>query len=101
MKVHEIAHCRTGDKGDYSIVTAIVYDRKNYSFLKERLTAQKVKYLYRELAEGNVTRYECENTGMLIFEMERALGGGVTRSLRHDGHGKNLSNALMEFEMGD
>ena len=99
MKVHEIAHCRSGDKGDFSILAAIVYDRKNYSLLKERLTAQKVKTFFNELVAGNVTRYECENVGMLIFEMEHALGGGITRSLRHDGHGKNMSSALMEVEL--
>ena len=99
MKVHEIAHCRAGDKGDFSTLAAIVYDRKNYAYLKERLTVQKMKNLYREIVEGEITRYECESVGMLLFEMAHALGGGVTRSLRHDGHGKNMSSALMELEL--
>jgi len=101
MKLHNIAHSRSGDKGDISLVTAIVYDQKDYDFLRERLTIEVVKKKYGNLVEGQITRYECENLGMLIFEMERALGGGVTRSLRHDGHGKNMSNAMMDIELGD
>jgi hypothetical protein len=101
MKLNKIAHSRSGDKGDYSLVTAIVYDQKDYEIIREKLTVALVKKKYGDLVEGTITRFECPNLGMLIFQMERALGGGVTRSLRHDGHGKNMSNAMMDIDLPD
>jgi hypothetical protein len=101
MKVHDIAHCRSGDKGDYSLVSVIVYDMKNYEKILKHLTVDKVKKQYGDRVQGKIVRHEMPKTGICIFEMEHALGGGVVRTLRHDGHGKNVSYAMLEIELPD
>ena len=99
MKVREIAHSRTGDKGDYSVISVICYDPKDYGFLKERLTADLVKETYCEICLGRVTRYEVPNLGAMIFELEHALGGGVTRTLAIDPHGKSLCSVMLDIDL--
>lgn len=99
MKLLEIAHSRTGDKGNISNISLIVYDEKDYELLKEKVTAEKVKEYFKDIVHGEVVRYELPNLGALNFVMDKALGGGVTRSLALDKHGKSLSAALLEMEI--
>lgn len=99
MKLLEIAHSRTGDKGNISNISLIAYDEKDYELLKEKVTAQKVKEYFKDIVYGEVVRYELPNLGALNFVMDKALGGGVTRSLALDKHGKSLSSALLEMEI--
>ena len=101
MKVHKIAHCRSGDKGDFSLVSVIVYDMKDYQRILKHLTVDKVKKQYGDRVQGRIVRHEMPKIGACIFEMEHALGGGVVRTLRHDGHGKNVSYAMMEIELAE
>lgn len=101
MKLREIAHSRTGDKGDISVISVIVYDEKNYTKIKEEVTVEKVKKQFVNIVKGKITRYEIESLGALNFVMENALGGGVTRSLAIDPHGKSLSSLLLEIELSD
>ncbi|WP_304206812.1 hypothetical protein [Fusobacterium perfoetens] len=99
MKLLEIAHSRTGDKGNISNISLIAYDEKDYELLKEKVTAEKVKEYFKDIVHGEVVRYELPNLGALNFVMDKALGGGVTRSLALDKHGKSLSAALLEMEI--
>ncbi|OOM74906.1 hypothetical protein CLPUN_36330 [Clostridium puniceum] len=99
MKLREIAHSRTGDKGNISVISVIAYDEKNYRKLKEKVTIEKVKKQFEHIVKGKITRYEIESLGALNFVMENALGGGVTRSLSIDPHGKSLSSLLLEIEI--
>lgn len=99
MKLREIAHSRTGDKGNISIISLIAYDKKDYLHLLEKVTAEKVSAYFGEIVKGKVTRYELPKLGALNFVMEDALGGGVTRSLALDMHGKTLGFALLEMEI--
>ena len=99
MKLKEIAHSRTGDKGNISIISVIAYKQKDYVLLKEKVTAEKLKDYFKEIVHGKITRYEIESIGALNFVMEDALGGGVTRSLAIDMHGKTLGSALLEMEI--
>jgi len=99
MKLLEIAHSRTGDKGNISNISLIVYDEKDYSLICEKVTAEKVKEYFKDIVKGVVTRYEVPNLCALNFVMDGALGGGVTRSLSVDKHGKSLSSALLEMEI--
>ena len=101
MKLHEIAHCRTGDKGDSSTMAVIAFDQKDYPKLEKYLTCEMIKEYYSELVHGEVKRYPLPKLGMLIFELEHALGGGVTRTLRLDIHGKNNSYAMLEIDLPD
>lgn len=99
MKLWDIAHSRTGDKGNISNISLIAYDSKDYELLKDRVTAEKVKEHFRGIAKGDVVRYELPNIYALNFVMQAALGGGVTRSLSLDMHGKALSSYLLNMEI--
>lgn len=99
MKLKEIAHSRTGDKGNISIISVIAYKQEDYPLLKEKITEKKLKEYFKDIVHGKITRYEIESIGALNFVMEDALGGGVTRSLAIDMHGKTLGSALLEMEV--
>jgi len=99
MKLREIAHSRTGDKGDTSNISLIAYDAKHYPLILREVTAARVREHFAELARGEVSRYEMPTIGALNFVLRRALGGGVTRSLALDAHGKSLSSALLDMEI--
>ena len=99
MKLKEICHSRTGDKGDISNISLIPWNEADYPMLKEQVTAQRVKEYCSEICLGKVTRYEADGICALNFVMEQALGGGVLRSLAMDKHGKSLSSALLEMEL--
>lgn len=99
MKLREIAHSRTGDKGNTSNISLICYDEANYGLIKERVTAQRVKEYFADIVQGDVVRYEMPNIAALNFVMYQALGGGVTRTLALDIHGKSLGSALMNMDI--
>ena len=99
MKLREIAHSRPGDKGNISVISVIAYKPEDFPMIKEKVTAQAVKDYFKEIVHGKVTRYELPNIHALNFVMEDALGGGVTRSLALDMHGKALGFALLEMEV--
>jgi hypothetical protein len=99
MKLREIAHSRTGDKGNISNISVIAYDAKHYPLLLEQVTPERVKAHFAGVVKGEVTRYELPRIFALNFVMDKALGGGVTRSLALDAHGKSLSSALLDLEI--
>jgi hypothetical protein len=97
MKLRALAHSRTGDKGNISNISVIAYRDEDYPFLCEHVTAARVKEHFREIVTGDVTRYELPAISALNFVLKGALGGGVTRSLALDAHGKGLSSALLDL----
>ena len=99
MKLREIAHSRTGDKGNTSNISLIAYDKSHYPLLREQVTAERIKALFAGIVEGDVVRYELPNISALNFVMHKALRGGVTRSLALDAHGKGLSSALLDMDL--
>lgn len=99
MKLWEIAHSRTGDKGNISDISLIVYDQKNYELIREKVTADRVKEWFSSMVKGDVIRYELPTMGALNFVMYDALGGGVTRSLSLDKHGKSFSSYLLDMDI--
>ena len=101
MKLRDIAHSRTGDKGDISNISLIAFDAKDYPRLAAEVTSARVKAHFAGIVAGEVVRYELPSLGALNFVMHRALGGGVTRSLALDAHGKSLSSALLDLEIDD
>jgi len=101
MKLREIAHSRTGDKGNTSNISVIAFDERHYPLLERHVTAERVKAHFAEIAHGEVTRYELPKIGALNFVLREALGGGVTRSLALDAHGKGLSSAILDLDLPD
>ena len=101
MKLREIAHSRTGDKGNTSNISVIAHDETDFAFLREHVTAERVSEHFRGIAHGEVTRYELPCIGALNFVLKDTLGGGVTRSLAIDAHGKSLSSAILDMVLPD
>jgi hypothetical protein len=101
MKLREIAHSRTGDKGDSSSISLIAYRPDDYDRLVREVTAERVKAHFAGLVAGEVVRYEIPGLGALNFVLRKALSGGVTRSLMLDPHGKSLSSALLDLDIAD
>jgi hypothetical protein len=98
-KLHELAHCRAGDKGDTSILSLIAYRAEDYPLLAERVTVDAVRKHLRGIVLGDVRRYELPGLWALQFVCDRSLNGGVTTSLALDAHGKSLSYALLEMSV--
>ena len=101
QSLRAIAHSRTGDKGDTSNISVIAYDLKDYPRLERHVTAERVQAHFADLVRGEITRYALPGIGALNFVMQGALGGGVTRSLALDAHGKCLSSAILDLEIPD
>ena len=101
MKLRDLAHSRTGDKGDTSNISVIAYDAADYFHLLEHVTAERVRAHFDGVVLGEVLRFELPRLRALNFVMKRALGGGVTRSLALDAHGKSLSSALLDLDIPD
>lgn len=99
MLLRDIAHSRAGDKGDISNISVIAYDLKDYALLETYLTPERVKAHFADVVQGEVVRYTLPHLGALNFVMQQALGGGVTRSLALDAHGKSLSGAMLGMEI--
>lgn len=99
LRVYDIAHSRSGDKGNTSNVAVIAYDEAGWDKLRRHLTSERVMEAYSHLAKGPIRRYEVPNLKALNFVIENALAGGVTRSLRLDPHGKTLSSIVLAIEL--
>ncbi len=99
MRLRELAHSRTGDKGNTLNISVICHDARHYDHLRDTLTVERVKAFLSDVVLGDVVRYELPNLAALNFVLGHALGGGVTRSLALDAHGKSLSSALMNLEI--
>jgi hypothetical protein len=96
-RLHELAHCRAGDKGDTSILSLIAYRAEDFPILAERVTVDAVRTHLQGIVRGDIRRYELPGLWALQFVCERSLNGGVTTSLALDAHGKSLSYALLEM----
>ena len=102
MKLRELAHSRTGDKGDTSNISVIAFNAEDYPRLLKALTAERVAEYFAELLgddSSRVLRYELPNVHALNFVLPGILKGGVTRSLALDAHGKALGAALLDIEV--
>lgn len=95
MLLRDIAHARTGDKGNRSTLSVIAYDAKHYPLLEKLVTPERVKAHYAGIVQGPVERYCLPHLGALNFVLHGSLAGGVTRSLALDAHGKCLASGLL------
>ena len=93
--LREIAHARAGDKGDTSNIGVIAYRPHYYALLVQQITVLRVREHFGTLVQGAITRYEMPNVEALNFVLENSLGGGVTRSLSLDPHGKSYSALIL------
>jgi len=99
IRLIEIAHARSGDKGDTANIGVIARKPEYYPLLVRYLTVDRVRSYFTGICFGPVERYELPNLGALNFVLYRALGGGGTKSLRNDSQGKTLSSVLLHMEL--
>ena len=91
VALHELAHARTGDKGDRANISLVPYDPAAWEFLRNEITAERVKAWFAHRGVGKVVRYELPKIQAFNFVLDGVLEGGVNGSLNLDGHGKSLS----------
>ena len=94
-----IAHARSGDKGDTANIGLIGRSPECYAWLRDHITAERVKTWFTGVCHGQVERFVVPDLWALNFLLEGSLGGGGTRSLFIDAQGKTLSQALLRCEV--
>ncbi|CAN5907770.1 hypothetical protein BH23PLA1_BH23PLA1_33240 [soil metagenome] len=99
VRLGDIAHCRSGDKGRHANVGVVANDPERYDWLVEHLTEAVVADYFGPLGVGRVKRYLLPKIHALNFVLENATGGGASRSLRLDSQGKAIGTALMELRI--
>jgi len=99
VQLRNLAHARSGDKGDTANVGLIAFSDEIYPILVREVTAERVKEHFRGIAKGNVERFELPNLSALNFLLHESLGGGGTLSLMTDAQGKTFSSALLRMEI--
>ncbi len=103
VQLRQIAHARSGDKGDTANVGLIALNPAHFPLLVKHVTSERVKSHFAGICLGDVERFELPNLGALNFLLHHSLGGGGTVSLKTDAQGKTHAAALlkMEIEVGD
>lgn len=101
MLLREIAHARTGDKGDTSQICVFAHRPEDFALLERVLTVDRVAAHLCALKPRQIVKHQIPNLGAINFVLHGALSGGVTRSLALDAHGKTLGAQLLDMEIGD
>ena len=95
--LHDLAHGRTGDKGNRINVSVVAYDPSAWPLLLEQVTAERVQALFAHRDAGRTIRYELPRLHALNFVVDNVLQGGVNDSLNLDGHGKTLASLVLSM----
>lgn len=95
----DIAHGRSGDKGNHANVAILAYTPEGYSWLRGFLTAERVRQWFEALGPTRAERFEAPNLLGLNFVLYDVLGGGASLSLRTDTQGKTLALALLQMPL--
>ncbi|MEW5888709.1 MAG: hypothetical protein AB1768_06600 [Pseudomonadota bacterium] len=99
VRLVELAHARSGDKGDRADIGLFAYDAAGYALLRQAVTVQRLAEHFRGIATGPVELYPLDNLLALKIVLNGALQGGAARSLRSDNLGKCLGAALLRMEI--
>ena len=99
IKLEQIAHARSGDKGDGSNIGLIAYTEAGYEFIRAHVTQGRVKAHFREICFGEVDRFEVPNLRALNFILHDSLGGGGSESVKTDAQGKTHGQAMLLMEL--
>jgi hypothetical protein len=99
IQLTELAHARSGDKGDTANVGLIALREEFYPLLVREVTTERVKKHFAGICQGEVERFELPNLGALNFLLHESLGGGGTLSLMTDAQGKTFSTALLRMQV--
>jgi hypothetical protein len=99
FRLSDIAHGRSGDKGNHANVAVIAYTDAGFAWLRQHLTAEVVAAYFRPLGPSRVERFEAANLLAVNFVLYDVLAGGASRSLRSDSQGKTLALALLQMPL--
>ena len=99
VPLRQIAHARSGDKGNRSNLAIFAYAPEHYEVLRQQLTAERLQENFGGVLRGAIKRYELPNLHGLNFVMDQALEGGVNESLNLDGHGKSWSAMVLALDV--
>ncbi len=95
----DIAHGRSGDKGDTSNVCVFAREPKYYDIIAKEITVERVREHFKDMVKGEIVRYDVPSLHGFNFVMKHALGGGATHSLRLDSLGKSMGSAFMRMKI--
>jgi len=99
IPLREVAHARSGEKGNNSNISLIAYHETDYPLIHAQVTVDTVRRLYGLITKGRITRFEVPGIGALNFVLEDVLEGGRSRTLAFDESGKALSSLLLTAEI--
>ena len=99
LQLSDIAHGRSGDKGNHANIAIIAYTPAGFAWLCEHLTAEVVHQYFQSLNPSRVVRYKAANLLAVNFVLYDVLAGGASRSLRIDTQGKTLALALLRMPL--
>jgi len=99
LRLSDIAHGRSGDKGNHANIAVIAYTQAGYDWLRDHLTERGVQKYFENLGPFPVFRFGAPNLLALNFLLHNVLAGGASRSLRIDTQGKTLALALLQMPL--
>ena len=99
LPLYELAHARTGDKGNRANISLIAYRPQDYDLLVEQVTEERVAALFVHRKPTRVQRFLLPKLGAMNFVLDDVLDGGVNDSLNLDMHGKSLSFHLLALDV--
>lgn len=99
LRLSDIAHGRSGDKGNHANIAVIAYTPSGFAWLQQHLTADVIRQYFHSLNPSRVVRYEAANLLAVNFVLYDVLAGGASRSLRVDTQGKTLALALLRMPL--
>mgnify|MGYP001574705662 FL=1 len=100
IRLFDIAHARSGDKGNHANIGVLAYTWAGYEWLKAHMTTEVVAAYFASMKPSRVVRYEAPNVLGLNFLLYDILAGGASQSLRIDTQGKTLASALLQMRIG-
>jgi hypothetical protein len=99
MLLRDLAHSRTGDKGNLVTISLIAYRPEDFDLLAREVTSERVAAYFSGITDAPVRRYLLPHLSALNFVLHRPATLAVTRSLALDAHGKCLGSALLALEI--
>jgi len=99
VKLREVAHARSGEKGNAANVSVIAYREEDYEFIRSQITVESVRQVYGPITKGSIVRYEVPSIAALNFVLNDVLEGGRSRTLAFDESGKALSSLILTLDV--
>ncbi|GAB4148565.1 MAG: hypothetical protein Tsb009_22440 [Planctomycetaceae bacterium] len=97
IRLGDIAHARSGDKGNHANVGIIAYTQAGYEYIGKVVTETRLAEFLLPLRPHQVERFEMPGIRAYNFLLHNILHGGASGSLSVDNQGKILGPAVLEM----